>query len=324
MKVAFVAPSLTIPEGYGSRTEFNIYKGLRELLGDNLTTYSTQSRDLVFPGTKLCSCGVDSEGTEIDPEEYDAVLNCTPLHFRSPNVVHYDYGHKHVINDTVVSESEAYQAKIGNRLYAYGSQNPKVVHIGTDIDYFKFQPNKEDYFVYFGRIHPSKGAELAVKIAEATGIKLKVAGDDCECDRGFPSLLKFIADLKEYCSKLPNVEYIGHVTNSEAVDILGRARASIYPIQGIFQFDQTVIETMSCGTPVLVSDRPAPRDNVDSGVTGFIAPSDSMGDWKAIIDRVGELDPYKVRQVAEEKWSYRAVARNFMALFEQVARGETW
>ena len=46
-----------------------------------------------------------------------------------------------------------------------------------DPDDFTFDPaNKEDYFLYVGRVYDGKGVHIAIQASEAVGVKLKIAG----------------------------------------------------------------------------------------------------------------------------------------------------
>src|SRR4051812_49322024 len=47
-----------------------------------------------------------------------------------------------------------------------------VVHNGIDIDAHPFQEQKEDFLVYLGRINPDKAPEVAIEVAQKTGLPL--------------------------------------------------------------------------------------------------------------------------------------------------------
>ncbi|MGI9147962.1 MAG: glycosyltransferase, partial [Chloroflexota bacterium] len=51
-----------------------------------------------------------------------------------------------------------------------------TIHHGIPLDEFTFDPSGGDYLLFFGRIHPDKGAREAVEVARMTGHKLVLAG----------------------------------------------------------------------------------------------------------------------------------------------------
>jgi glycosyltransferase involved in cell wall biosynthesis len=52
----------------------------------------------------------------------------------------------------------------------------KTVHHGIDLAQFDFQPDPDDYLLFFGRMHPDKGVREAVEIARACGKKIDLGG----------------------------------------------------------------------------------------------------------------------------------------------------
>ena len=41
---------------------------------------------------------------------------------------------------------------------------------------FEYNENKEDYFLYLGRVYGGKGVNIAIQVTEKLGYKLKIAG----------------------------------------------------------------------------------------------------------------------------------------------------
>lgn len=275
---------------------------------------------LWYPHWKQWSVAQHDYLNFIPINEYDAILNQSGVKFACSHVVNMDLGYGGLEKNVVVcSQKEANRTDLGWKT------KPRIVHWGTDVDVYKYQPNKEDYFVYFARIHESKGVQVAVEVARRSGIKLKVMGEDRESPFfDAPNDHEFVEKMKRECAALPNVEYIGSASNETVIDTLGHAKASIYPIRAPFQFDLTVIETLSCGTPVIVSDIPAPCELIEDGKTGFICPHDDIDSFCRATQRVSDLKPEVIRQVAVEKWSSRRMAREFFELCQEVARGGSW
>ncbi|WP_176231775.1 glycosyltransferase family protein [Candidatus Hakubella thermalkaliphila] len=56
---------------------------------------------------------------------------------------------------------------------------------------FPFSPNKEDFFLWIGKIWPGKGLHSAIEVARRADLKLKIAG------RPHPSHLEYFQNLME-------------------------------------------------------------------------------------------------------------------------------
>jgi len=315
MKVAFTfwCPRPLPPVGYGGFERVIYYLTLELPKLADVTCYTD-----VLWCANWKQWSVKSE-TEIPVNEFDCVLNESNVRFSCPHVVNMDWGYGHDRNVVVPSAKEAERTDLGWK------RKPKIVYFGTDVDYYRFQPNKEDYFVYFGRIHPSKGAHVALEIAKRTGIKLKIMGED----KASPFFDRqeerdFVDRIKRESASISNVDYLGSVSNETVVDTLGHAKAMLYPVQGMFMFDLTVIESLSTGTPVIVSDLPAPCELIEDGKTGFICRHDNLDAFADAIRRVSSLNLQVVRDVAVERWSSTRMARELVDLCEQVSRGMSW
>ena len=166
-----------------------------------------------------------------------------------------------------------------------------TIHHGIDTDAFALHPDPGGYLLFFGRIHPDKGAAEAIDVAERTGIPLLLAG---------------IVQDEPYFEKLvsprldgDNVRYLGPVGPDERAELLGGARALLHLISFEEPFGYSVVEAMACGTPVLAFRRGSMPELIEHGETGFLA-DDVPGAVEAVALTEG-LDRAAIRE--------RAVAR---------------
>ena len=87
-----------------------------------------------------------------------------------------------------------------------------------------------------------------------------------------------------------DVELHENVSHETKVDLLGRARAMVFPIRWPEPFGLVMVEAMACGTPVVTTNWGAAPELVADGVTGF--RRDGEDDLVAAIGHVGRsLDP---------------------------------
>jgi len=137
-----------------------------------------------------------------------------------------------------------------------------TIHHGINLDEFTFQDRTDNYLVFFGRIHKDKGADEAIKIAQASGIKLLMAG--------------IIQDQQYFDDFVrPNliagkIEFLGSVGPEQRNQLLGGAIALLHPIFFNEPFGLSVIEAMACGTPVIAFNRGSMPELIQHEVNGFL------------------------------------------------------
>lgn len=180
--------------------------------------------------------------------------------------------------------------------FTYGSENPgqsinghyydRVIPNYFDPKDFPFEPDKEDYFLYIGRMIERKGVMTAVKTCEAIGAKLILAGqlsDPVEID---PSKIEY-----------EGVEYIGYVEPEERARLMGKARAVFVPTLYLEAFGGVNVEAQLCGTPVITTSFGVFSETITHGVSGFLC--NTLQDFVHAADQASELSPHIIRQVAE-------------------------
>src|ERR1700709_1128372 len=124
------------------------------------------------------------------------------------------------------------------------------------------------YLAFLGRISPEKRVDRAIRIAEAAGMKIKIAAKIDNADRAY-----YEEQIKPLFA-LPHVEYIGEINEQQKTEFLGNAHALLFPIDWPEPFGLVMIEAMACGTPVIAYRSGSVPEVIDDGVTGFIVESE--------------------------------------------------
>jgi len=184
-----------------------------------------------------------------------------------------------------------------------------TIHHGIALDEFPFDPKGGDSLVFFGRIHPDKGAKEAIAAARRSGHRLDLYGivqDQAYFDAAVAPELD------------DRIRYHGPVGGADRARALGKARALLHLINFDEPFGLSVVEAMACGTPVVATRRGSMTELIEHGRTGFLVggADDAVG----AIDRIGELDRVVVRQRAIERFSVDRMADEYIALYEAVLR----
>ena len=184
----------------------------------------------------------------------------------------------------------------------------KTVHHGIDLAQFDFQPDPDDYLLFFGRMHPDKGVREAMEIARASGKKLILAG---------------IVQDQDYFDHhvAPNLNkdkatYIGSVGPVERNRLLGKARALLHPISFDEPFGLSVVEAMACGTPVIAFDRGSMPELIQSGESGFLV--NTVAEAVDAVARIDTIDRAYCRRHVEKYFTVDRMIRDYTHVYETI------
>ena len=183
-----------------------------------------------------------------------------------------------------------------------------TIHHGIQMDTFPLVRTAGDYLLFFGRIHPHKGAAEAIDVAARVGMPLVLAG---------------IVQDREYFERSvepridgDRVRYIGSVGPDERGAVLGGARALLHLISFEEPFGFSVIESMACGTPVIATRRGSMPELVQHGVNGALvdAPDDAVD----AVQTVGRLDRAAVRASVERRFDVSRMVGEYIEVYRRI------
>ena len=336
LRIALVAPPwLTVPPiGYGGteRVIALLADGLADR-GHHVTLFaaagSDTRADLVTPLSQapaFINTGRDDETFHaltafLSSDDFDVVHDHTTLgpvfaaiHEGGPPVVHTLHGPwtpgvrrtLGLISDRInlVAISRAQRAANPNVRYA------GVVHNGVDLDAHPFCDDKEDFLVFVGRINAEKGPETAVDVARAAGLPLTMLVKRSEPEEW------------EYWDKvvLPRLDdditVIEQPPHRLKVELLGRARAALCPINWPEPFGLVLAEALACGTPVITRPLGAAPEIVVHGVNGFLC--DTTREMADAVAAAGDLSPRVCRDHAAEHFSAESMVAGYERIFESL------
>lgn len=183
-----------------------------------------------------------------------------------------------------------------------------TVYNGLNEDSFGLGNGKGDYLLYFGRIHPHKGAYEAIKIAAKANKKLVLCG--------------LIQDQQYFNEKVApylndtTCVYKGNAAPDERTELLGSAVALLHPISFEEPFGLSVAEAMMCGTPVIAYNRGAMKELIIDGKTGFLV--DDIDSAVSAVDKLSNIKRMDCRTHALENFSSGVMTGNYLKLYEQI------
>lgn len=237
----------------------------------------------------------------------------------------------------IVAQSHAQAARLAKGLDDYNAPGgpcvtARVVWNGIDTDAYKPTGNpKQDFFLMFGRWHPVRGIVQAIELAKATGINLLLAGEDPERDHPYQAgYAREMCALARGCDNI-QVEFLpaDPEHHERKVELYSDARALLFLPQFEEPFGLPQIEAMSCGTPVVGTNRGSVREVTGNLGAGLCMEAGELrfAPWywvspKSPAAQLREME--QCRAVAVEHFDRLVMARNYVKLYEEVAGGGGW
>jgi len=183
-----------------------------------------------------------------------------------------------------------------------------TIHHGIVLDDFAFDAAGSDDLLFFGRIHPDKGAAEAIAAAARSGRRLVMAG--IVQDQGYHE--REVAPFVDG----DRVRYIGPVGGEARIRTLGQARALLHLINFDEPFGLSVVEAMACGTPVIAIGRGSMPELIVDGVTGFLV--DTVEEAVAAIDRCADINRAACRAHVAQHFTVDRMADRYVALYREI------
>jgi glycosyltransferase involved in cell wall biosynthesis len=174
-----------------------------------------------------------------------------------------------------------------------------------------FRPGQ--YLAFLGRLTHEKGAHVAIRIAQATGMPLRIAAKVPRDHRSyFKEHLEPLIDGKQ-------IQLVGEVDDQRKQGFLDGAAALLFPINWPEPFGLVMIEAMACGTPVIAFRAGSVPEVIDDGVTGFIV--DSEEEAVRAVGLVGKLKRREIRRTFERRFTARRMADDYVDIYHQLTDG---
>ena len=185
-----------------------------------------------------------------------------------------------------------------------------TVHNAIDVSTFPFRDRKDDYVLFLGRFHETKGPHLAIDAARAAGVRIVLAGKCAEQ----PEQEFYEAEIAPRLG--PDAEYVGDADSEEKRRLLAGARCLVFPILWDEPFGMVMVEAMACGTPVVAFPNGSVPEVVVDGRTGIVVEREA--ELAGAIERARGLDPADCRRHAEESFGIEAMAAGYEEVYRAV------
>ena len=198
------------------------------------------------------------------------------------------------------------------RIRQYWGREASVIHPPVEVQRFRWNEEREDFYLCLCRLVPYKRVDLVVEAFNRLGLPLLVVGDGPERVR-----LEALAG--------PTVTLLGRQSEQQVEQLMARCRAFVYA--GLEDFGIAPVEAMAAGAPVIGLGRGGLLDTVRcaaaglSEPTGVLFPEQSVGSLTQAVEWFEQgriwrsLDAAAIRQ-----WAERFRPEAFAARFESALR----
>ena len=185
--------------------------------------------------------------------------------------------------DRFVANSKTVQGRIKQ----YYHRDSEVIYPPVATDRFKLPTHPGEYYVVLGRQVAYKRLDLVVDAFNELGLPLKVAGTGEE------------VGVQRARAKA-NIEFLGRVPDAGLPDLLGGAKALIFP--AIEDFGIVPVEAMSSGRPVIAYGVGGATESVIEGLSGTLFYQQTPTALIEAIKRFEgmQFDPASIRHHAEQ------------------------
>jgi glycosyltransferase involved in cell wall biosynthesis len=183
-----------------------------------------------------------------------------------------------------------------------------VVHNGVDTEVWTQGPGGED-LVWVGRLVPEKAPHEAIRIAAASGRRIRLAGPVGNSDY-----------FETYVEPLlgPNATYLGHLDVPALRDLVGSSAAMVVTPEWDEPYGLVAAESLACGTPVVGYRRGGLPEFVSAHCGVLVEPGD-VAAAAAQVDGVCAMDRHECRKHAATNCSLDAMVDAYLARYTQLS-----
>ena len=168
---------------------------------------------------------------------------------------------------------------------------------------FDYNEEKDNYFLYLGRIGEHKGTHIAIQATAAIGAKLKIAGQGSISYMG-------------YANVPDHVELVGYADVETRRRLMSRACGQFVLTQYGEPFGGVQIESMLSGTPVITADWACFGELNLHGVTGYRCRTFDHITWAA--RNINKINPKNCREWGEN-FLFNKVGPMFEEFFTSIS-----
>jgi glycosyltransferase involved in cell wall biosynthesis len=220
---------------------------------------------------------------------------------------HFYQRHGHKARLVAISRSQAESAPAG---VLVGDVVPNPIAV----DRWPLRTEKQDYLLWVGRMHPTKGAHRAIKAARLAGRRLMLAGPIQ------PGQEKYYEEFVEPHIDGCAVHYIGEVGGRAKQELFANAAGFLMPVRWREPFGMVMVEALACGTPVIAFPAGAASEIVLDGQNGFLVANET--EMALAVKRLGSIDPTRCRASVADRYDVSVAVTGYERAYRRAIAGD--
>lgn len=190
-----------------------------------------------------------------------------------------------------------------------------VIYNAIDVKSHPFNGTvDESYMLFLSRLSREKGPHLAIEVARRLGRRLIIAGNIDTVDEEY-----FRSEV------LPGVDgdlvqFVGEADYSRKRELMAGAYCLLAPITWEEPFGLFMVESMACGTPVVVFRRGSAPEVVKHGETGYVVDTlDGMAD---AVGKIRWLSRWRCREYVKQAFDAPRMAKDYLDAYATIVANQ--
>ena len=158
------------------------------------------------------------------------------------------------------------------------SISPKKLIIKPNFikDCGKGESEREDFFLFIGRLTEEKGIRTLLKAASLYNFKFTIIGDG-----------PLSQEVEDFSRHNPTLSYLGFQPKASVLSYLKKCKALIFPSIWYEGFPVTILEAFCTGTPVIASNMGGMKEIIQNRVNGLHF---EPGNEKDLVSKILEIE----------------------------------
>ena len=191
----------------------------------------------------------------------------------------------------------------------FNVKEPTIIPHGTELPN-KWSTEREPFTIFhLNQFGSDKGQKYLVEAWRMRGFKGEL-------------ILAGSPHIQMLTNGIPNIQCLGYISEEQKKELY--AKASVYVQSSVTEgFSLSVLEAMSFGTPVIVTEGVGAKDCVEDGKNGFIVP---IRDPSSLVEKMLYFfdNPSEVKRMGEnarktaEQYEWSKIEKQYEALYESL------